>query len=233
MSADFDEHAGSYRDDVNRAIAFSGRDITFFAAHKATLLADLAASAFGDSRDCSILDVGCGVGLIDGPLTTSFREVAGVDISNAELEIATRENPGVTYERSVERELPYDTGSFDVVFAACVFHHVAPDVRAPLAREMCRVARSGGLVAVFEHNPWNPLTRLVVRRTTFDKGVELIRPSELARAVTQPALGTPKISFITFSPFDGAVSRKLERLLSGVPIGAQYVVVARKDGVEQ
>ena len=233
MNADFDEHAGSYRDDVNHAVAFSGRDVTFFATHKASLLADLATKRFGSSTECSILDVGCGIGLIDGPLAGAFKAVAGADVSDVELEIARRDNPGVRYDRSTERELPHDTGSFDLVFAACVFHHVAPDARIALAREMCRVARPGGVVAVFEHNPWNPLTRLVVRRTSFDKGVVLIRSSELVRVVAQAGLGPPKVSFITFFPFNGDLSRKFERSLSGVPIGAQYVVVAQKDALER
>ena len=28
---------------------------------------------------------------------------------------------------------------------------------------MSRVTRPGGIVAIFEHNPWNPLTRKAVR----------------------------------------------------------------------
>ncbi|PZS28060.1 MAG: hypothetical protein DLM58_17780, partial [Pseudonocardiales bacterium] len=59
---DFDHHADTYREDVARAIAWSGRDVDYFAEGKADLLVSLAARRLGDPSGLRVLDVGCGVG---------------------------------------------------------------------------------------------------------------------------------------------------------------------------
>ena len=59
-------------------------------------------------------------------------------------------------------KLPFPDETFDVVLAICVLHHVPVSQRYTFVSEMVRVARSGGVVAIFEHNPFNPLTRHAV-----------------------------------------------------------------------
>src|SRR5262249_59211928 len=95
------------------------------------------------------------------------------------VERATERNPWAIYSAYDTGEpLPYDEGSFDVAFAICVFHHVPPLERPALTAEMARVTRPGGLVAIFEHNPWNPLTRKAVRDCPFDEDAVLLsRPN--------------------------------------------------------
>ena len=59
----------------------------------------------------------------------------------------------------------------------------AREITPAFVAELARVVRPGGLVVVFEHNPLNPLTRLVVSRVTFDDGVRLLRSGERRLAV--------------------------------------------------
>jgi SAM-dependent methyltransferase len=225
VSADFDHHAATYRDDVDRAIAFARKPVDYYARRKAEILVELV----GEEASASILDVGCGVGLVDAHLVGRFRRVAGVDLSNAELEVARAANPGVFYERSSETRIPHPDGEFDVTFAACVLHHVPRAARADVVGEMARVTRPGGLVVIFEHNPLNPLTRLVVRRVTFDAGVSLLRAREVVRLYGRsPILSKPTVRNITFFPWDSSVARAIERKLAPIPLGAQYVVAARR-----
>jgi SAM-dependent methyltransferase len=125
-------------------------------------------------------------------------------------------------ERSTD--LPYDSGSFDVAFAVCVLHHVDPAARRQFTAELARVTRPGGLTVVFEHNPFNPLTRLAVARCEFDEGVELLRRRELQRLLA-PALREVESRYLLFVPWR---AERLERALGGVPLGAQYYVASTR-----
>ena len=100
-----------------------------------------------------VLDVGCGPGSITRGLAERVApgEVVGVDLSRETLAAAREEAAarGVTnlrYEEASVYQLPYADGSFDVAYAHQVFQHL----REPAAalREMLRVLRPGGLVAV-------------------------------------------------------------------------------------
>ena len=82
---------------------------------------------------------------------------------NEMVEVASGRNPWADYEAiRAEGPFPFGEGAFDVSFAVCVLHHVPPPQRLALVSEMARVTRPGGTVAIFEHNPWNPLTRRAV-----------------------------------------------------------------------
>ena len=73
------------------------------------------------------------------------------------------------------------SGSFDVVFAMCVWHHIPPNQWTNFISELSRVLSQEGLLLVYEHNPLNPLTRRVVSRCAFDKDAVLLslpRPRE-------------------------------------------------------
>ena len=69
-------------------------------------------------------------------------------------------NPGVDYIHYDGALIPLEDASFDLAFASCVLHHIEPVERARATSELARVLRPGGLVAIYEHNPLNPLTRL-------------------------------------------------------------------------
>ncbi len=50
-----------------------------------------------------------------------------------------------------------------------------------MLRELHRITRQGGLIAVFEHNPLNPLTVHAVNTCSFDANAKLILARDLAR----------------------------------------------------
>jgi len=178
----------------------------------------------------SALDVGAGVGLVDRLVAGSFGELHGIDVSADAVERARRENPDVRYETYGGGRLPYEEGRFDLAFAVCVLHHVALRERPRLVAEMRRVTRPGGLVAVFEHNPLNPLTRLAVARCDFDEDVELMRAGVTARLARHAGLEIVERAFILVFPWRAAPLAFVERRLERLPVGAQYVVAARRAG---
>jgi len=90
--------------------------------------------------------------------------------------------------------------------------------------EMGRGTKPDGLVAVFEHNPLNPLTRRVVRTCAFDEGVVMIGANELARLFRAARLRVTDREYLLFFPWRADA---LERRLTRLPLGAQYVVTGR------
>ncbi|MBV8159401.1 MAG: hypothetical protein JO265_00605 [Acidimicrobiia bacterium] len=86
--------------------------------------------------------------------------------------------------------------------------------------------RPGGVLAVFENNPWSVPARLVMRRVPFDAGAVMLRAGELARLARDAGFAEvrpPRYLFV----FPRALSwlRPLERPLEAVPVGAQYGVI--------
>ena len=219
MEPEFDRFGATYEEAVDSAIAFAGQEHDFYLEAKARRLVALARRFVGPGRPRA-LDVGCGPGSFDRHVSSAF-ELYGVDVSPAMVERARATNPGVEYAVSEARRLPHEDGRFDLAFAVCVLHHVAAADRLPLAHELRRVVRPGGLVAVFEHNPWNPLTRRVVRACAFDEGVELLPRSELEALLRAAGLDIVGTEYLLFVPWR---ADPLEHALRRLPLGAQYVV---------
>jgi len=84
------------------------------------------------------------------------------------------------------------------------------------------------LVAIFEHNPLNPLTVHAVNTCPFDENAKLIFARDLARRLRDAGWATPLIQYNLFFPRRLALLRPFERRLGWLPIGAQYAAIARK-----
>ena len=154
--------------------------------------------------------------------------VAGVDVSQRMVERAREANPSASYECYDGRRLPFEAGSFDLAFAICVLHHVERLERSAFAAEVARVTRPGGIVAILEHNPVNPLTRVVVSRCEFDEGVELVGMRDTKRLLEGAGTGVVESSYFLFFPWHARVLRRVEGALGSLPLGAQYAVAARR-----
>ena len=228
MKTEFDAYARRYEETVRRSIGFSGQEVDFFTRAKARALVEVAEEELGELSRLDALDVGCGIGLTDRLLADAFGSLSGLDVSEAAIEVAAEENPRVRYAAYDGETFPFADAAFNVVFAICVLHHVPPPLRPSLVAEMARVARPGGIVVVFEHNPYNPLTRLVVRRCEFDEDAVLLPRRETKRLLAGSKLTLAYERYILFFPRDGAVVRRCERAFRRVPLGAQYLVAGRR-----
>lgn len=225
--AAFDAYADAYGDAVQRSIDFTRLDHDFFTRRKVDHLLDLARRFIGPTTAVRALDVGCGVGVTDAYLGGRFAALEGVDTSEAAVERAASTNPSVRYRSYDGDSLPYEDGRFDVAFAICVLHHVPPIQRARFASEIRRVVRPGGLVAVFEHNPLNPLTRLAVSRCEFDEDAVLLRPRDARRLLERAGLEAVERRYVILFPSDRRPLRAVEHALRQAPLAAQYYVAAR------
>jgi predicted TPR repeat methyltransferase len=115
----------------------------------------------------SVLDVGCGTGLVGRALRARGFEgqILGLDISRASLEIAQQCGAYDSLEQAdLQQRLAVADGSVDAVVCVGVMTYL-PDVEA-VWREFARVARPGGLVVTTQREDlWHTRTcRAVVDR---------------------------------------------------------------------
>src|SRR5688500_10973368 len=97
-----------------------------------------------------ILDVGCGTGRSLAYFAQQFPAaiLAGVDPTTELLDEARKKVPAARLHVAVGQRLPFADGSFDLVVATGILHHVADP--AACIREMFRV--SGAAVLISDHN---------------------------------------------------------------------------------
>ncbi len=167
--AEFDQFADEYYAQHKANIAITGEAPEYFAEYKiAELRRMLDAAGITAS---SILDFGSGIGNSIPHFRTHFAnvELTCADTSLRSLELARARFPGAERPLWIEGDtIPASDDSFDVVFSACVFHHVSHTEQISWFEELRRVTRPRGLIAVFEHNPFNPLTVRAVDTCPFD-----------------------------------------------------------------
>lgn len=149
-----DDGAGQVRERAHPYV--HGHHESVLRSHRWRTAANSAAYLLGHLRPGQdVLDVGCGPGTITVDLARAVPpgRVLGLDrsvevlIKAAELATA-RGVENAVFEPGEATALPFADGSFDVAHAHQLLQHV-PDPVAVL-REMRRVTRTGGLVAVRE-----------------------------------------------------------------------------------
>jgi SAM-dependent methyltransferase len=227
MSIDFDDYAAGYRLAVERSTSFSGKGLDFFTTVKVRLLLELIVRHVGGPSGCTLLDVGCGTGVTDELILPHAEGLVGVDTSEEMITQASLRNPAGRYRAYDGRRLPFVDGSFDVVFAICVLHHVAPEDWDGLVADMLRVTRDGGLTCVVEHNPFNPLTRRAVSHCDFDRDAVLLTMRRTVAAFIRAGATIEDRRYYLFTPFESRPLACSERLLRRLPLGGQYVVAGR------
>jgi hypothetical protein len=90
------------------------------------------------------------------------------------------------------------------------------------------VLKPGGRLYVFEHNPRNPLVRHVIARTPIDENAILLDANEVQQGLLGSARYELETDYLMFMPPGIAWLRPIDRALAWLPLGAQYVVAARK-----
>jgi SAM-dependent methyltransferase len=103
-----------------------------------------------------------------------------------------------------------------------------------LLREMGRVLKPEGTLAIIEHNPYNPVTLLIVSRTPVDADAILLRPDEILRLYREAGLRPEELRYFLYLP-EWLFQRfgRIEGLFSKLPLGGQYVVFGRKGSPQE
>jgi SAM-dependent methyltransferase len=225
--SEFDRFADEYHALHAQNIAVSGETPDFFAEYK---IRDIAAEIERRGLVCeSVLDFGAGVGNSIAWVRKHLpaAQLTCIDVSQRSLDVAK--------QRFGERErfihfdgdvLPFDAPSFDLAYAMCVFHHIPHEEHVRLLGEIRRVLRPGGLLVIFEHNPFNPLTVKAVNTCEFDVNARLIPAAKMRRASRAAGFDQIDVRYRIFFPHALKALRPMERYLSAMPLGAQYSLYA-------
>src|ERR1035441_243328 len=150
MRADWNQRAG---EDANYYVAFGRREqeeAEFFATAAPVIKGlemDLARFA---GRDAA-LEIGCGPGRLMRPLSRHFKEIHGVDVSDAMIELARerlRDTPNAFPHHSSGSDLKlFPDEKFDYVYSYAVFQHIpSAEVVLQYLREARRVLKTGGVL---------------------------------------------------------------------------------------
>ena len=95
------------------------------------------------------LDVAAGTGLLARTMSPYVKQVTAVDITPAMIHSANLQGiTNINFEQGAAEDLPFKDNTFDVVATRFSLHHfLQPSVAV---REMCRVCRPGGKVAIID-----------------------------------------------------------------------------------
>jgi SAM-dependent methyltransferase len=221
----FDGCADRYEEELARGLSVTGESMAYFARERLDWVRRFVERDGVDVQ--RVLDFGCGVGHATPHIFACLNaaEVTGADVSARSLERA-REQYGSPRARFVSPEGAH--GPFDLAFTNGVFHHIPPAQRDAAVRFVYTALAPGGLFAFWENNPWNPGTRYIMSRVSFDKDAITITPPEARAMLTAGGFQVLETSSRFFFPRMLAALRGLEPALSRLPLGGQYLVWCRR-----
>lgn len=225
----FDNYANDYaaliHDPIRDKFASGSQ---FFFKRKLEVICDFFEHAGIQTRKLDWLDVGCGQGDLLRLGRDSFKSIAGCDPSQGMLKSC--EGLNVRHQTEMEK-LPFNDGSFDFITVVCVYHHVPPERRSLLTAEAARVLRPGGMLAIIEHNPRNPVTKLIVSRTPVDADARLLTAAETGRLLSEAGFDAVETRyFLLFPERLHRFTRSIENTFRALPFGGQYAVFGKKTG---
>jgi demethylmenaquinone methyltransferase/2-methoxy-6-polyprenyl-1,4-benzoquinol methylase len=178
--------------------------------------------------EVKVLDMACGTGDVSIALRRKGLDVVGADISENMLALARKKAPGIDFRYGDASELPFADRSFDAVTIAFGIRNF--DKRAQCIRELHRVLKDGGMLAIAEFSiPRNRLWRGIY--TLYFKN---ILPA-VGRLVSKQAYA---YSYLPESSFDFPAPEKFRAELSeggfravtarSMTGGVSYLYIGRK-----
>lgn len=233
---EFDGYAEDYSPAGNRLYGLIGCSPRTYLEVKADHLLRALGRTRISAGDASVrlLDFGCGAG--DFLSVLRDRSVAwsmeGCDVSSGMLRTAAERHPELSSEgrlwNCAERAVP--ESAFDLITVVCVLHHVPPPSLRETLRGLWRALAPGGVLCVYEHNPWNPVTRFMVARTPIDKHAVLISQPALVSHARAVGATEPSLSNLLFFPPRLRFAGRVEGVLGRIPLGGQYLMMTCKPG---
>jgi SAM-dependent methyltransferase len=218
----FDKFAANYDAIHKENMKGITDDISIFARYKAEHLLSLGMTPR------RILDFGCGSGTLEPFLMQSFpgAELYGCDVSLDSISVAQEKFPEANFfPISAPNELAHYRGVFDLIIASCVLHHIAPRERLSWIESLGNSLAPGGKSAIFEHNPYNPVTRHLVNTCEFDVDAVLLRLKECKELIREAGLITVSSQYTLFFPWRSVFFVFAESLLRWLPLGGQYCLI--------
>jgi SAM-dependent methyltransferase len=230
----FDRVARDYEKIHDRSLPPGVHSEEFVVQRAAKVIEWIGGGGGGGAEFC-YLDFGCGNGrmfrrLLEAPalkprVAQGRLRLFGLDTSRESLReaAAIADDPRVGFVGELS-ELPEGL-RFDLVAAFNVFHHIDPAERGAVAGALRARMKPGGRLVIWEHNPFNPLTRVLVKVCPFDADARLLRVKTARRLFEANAFGYLRHRHVNVFPpgwLRWGILAAVERKLATLPIGAQY-----------
>jgi trans-aconitate methyltransferase len=225
---EFDHLADSYKESISPWVRITGENIEFYAQSRIKWVAKQLKEL--GIHPHKIMDFGCGVGLAVPFLLEEFgsdSQIIGVDVSSDSLKVAKSKytSQNINFQ-SLDRYTP--DHSVDLVYCNGVFHHIPLNERDGAVHYVCDSLRPDGFFALWENNPWNPLTKYNMTHAEIDRNAIPINPPDGKKLITTNGLQLLQMRYYFIFPAFLKFFRPFEPLLSQIPLGAQYVVLSQK-----
>jgi 2-polyprenyl-6-hydroxyphenyl methylase/3-demethylubiquinone-9 3-methyltransferase len=181
----------------------------------------------------TVLDVGCGGGILSESMAAQGAKVTGIDLADKSLQVAKlhllESGMQVEYRKIAVEELAAERpGQYDVVTCMEMLEHV-PDPAAVVAA-CTKLAKPGGTVffSTLNRNPKSYLFAVIgaeyilnlLPRGTHDFA-KFIKPSELAQWCRDAGLDVSDVTGMSYNPIDKSYSL-------GRDSSVNYLVACRK-----
>jgi len=128
-------------------------------------------------------------------------------------------------------DLPWSV-RFDLVISCHVFHHIPLAERATATKILRNRMKPSSKLVIWEHNPFNPFTRMLVKMCPFDGEARLLTLNTTRTLFGENSFRCLEHAYVNVFPPRwlrlNAVSA-IEVKLSRLPIGAQYWVMFESD----
>lgn len=220
LASDLFDLSDEYEAMLRKGVDLSGEDPDYFMRGR---VADLKRALPAGWAPARILDFGCGTGGSSAHLAERYARatVLGVDTSENAVDLARRRHGSERVQFGGVEGLAGQP-RFDLCYVNGVFHHIEPGRRLEAVRAIHAALSPGRYFALFENNPWNPSTRMVMSRIPFDRDVQTLSFRETRKLVEAGGFRVAQPArFLFYFPRALAFLRVLEPALIRVPLGAQ------------
>jgi SAM-dependent methyltransferase len=126
------------------------------------------------------------------------------------------------------QHFPFKDNSFDLVTCVCVYHHIEKDLRKNFSQEVYRILKPNGSFVIFEHNPYNPLTKWIVSRTPVDQNAILVKAGEFRHNYLRHFTQHQCLYYLFFPKKIEFLEKALRFILKWIPLGGQYLYWVKK-----
>jgi trans-aconitate methyltransferase len=216
-----------YNEMLSRGLAVSGETKEFFLTGRLNALQ----CNLGNFTPKRILDFGCGIGESTKELGKRFpsAQIIGLDTSEGSIAYAREYSPAPNVDYKLMDNLGQtEIGEFDLCYVNGVFHHIESEQRYEVLSYISRHLAPNGHLAFFENNPWNPGAHLVMSRIEFDRNANMLSISTARELISKCQLIEQRVMTLFYFPRILGALRPFEKLLSRLPFGAQYFILASK-----
>jgi len=234
MNSTFDNIADSYDKELKDSLGLYGnRDIGIFSEYKIKIIESELSKT-----PANVLEFGCGIGRNSFFMKERFSEsnIFGCDISEKSIEIASKTNPTVCYNKIISPAdlfRVYKKEFFDCIFISNVFHHIPFIEHQIWLDALYEIISKGGTIFIFEHNPYNPITKYIFNTSDIDKGAIMLKPLYCRRLLKNANFTNINLKYTLFFLWRNIFFEYVERMLHWLPLGAQYYMRGNKHDEKQ